>query len=85
MAPLSFYAFSNPEPSWKQQLRPARNRAVFMVIPKKSDYQKIKGSIPSEIKSSMSVCGGGGGNCTCGGGCNAPSLEKYVNTKTIKL
>ena len=26
MAPLSFYTFSSSEPSWKQQLRPARIR-----------------------------------------------------------
>jgi len=55
-----------------------------MFIPTKEDLNKIKSNVEVTNGIKASVCGGGGGNCTCGGGCNAPILQNNLNaTKRV--
>jgi hypothetical protein len=53
-----------------------------MFVPTKKDLNKIKQNVNATDVVRASVCGGGGGNCTCGGGCNAPISLNNFNTDT---
>lgn len=56
-----------------------------MYNPSLNDLKKIQGNVKSSNELTASVCGGAACNCTCGGGCNSPSLRQELKLQKRTL